>query len=155
MALFLTLAPMLLLAVIAAVVVGVARRQRGRLGPAIPGQVQPDASGVMVVPILAAHIRGGGLFPGKARNSINPTLALTPEGLAFKVLRRDRWAYAQLTSVHAAKGLLGPTLDFDSARAKLNVTVRDLATARQVLAALPRAVPLSKKATTLRDDGTL
>jgi hypothetical protein len=89
----------------------------------------------------------------RTRNSINPALALTAEGLEFKVVGRESWPYAALTSVKAGKGLLGATLGFEAARGALTVTVRDLATARQVLAALPRTVPLSPKAAALR--GTL
>ncbi len=153
MRLLLALAPILLLTVIAAIVI--VRRQRGRPAPASPDQARAGADGVVAVPILAAMVSGGGLFGGMARNSINPTLALTPEGLAFKVLRQDHWSYAQLTRVHAAKSLLGATLDFKAGGASLNVTVRDLAAARQVLAALPHTVPLSPKASALRDDGTI
>jgi hypothetical protein len=141
---------MLLLVVTAAVAIGVVRRHRDKLAP--PGQsLSVGEDGVISVPILAAIISGGGGFGGMARNSINPTLALAPDGIAFKVLRQDRWAYGQLTRVQAAKGLLGPTLGFNTARANLHVTVRDLATARQVLKALPPSVPLSKKAAAVRD----
>lgn len=154
MRLLFALAPILLLTVIAAIVI--VRRQRGSLAPAGQGQgPRAGADGVVAVPILAAMFSGGGLFGGMARNSINPTLALTPEGLTFKVLRQDHWSYAQLTRVDAATSLLGATLDFKAARASLNVTVRDVAAARQVLAALPHTVPLSPKASALRDDGTI
>ena len=129
------------------------RRQRDRLPTVIPGGVLASANGLTPVPIVAAMISGSGLFGAMAKNSINPSLDLTPDGLAFKVLGRDQWTYAQLTRVHAAKGLFGPTVDFRSARASLCVTVPDLETARQALAALPRSVPLSKQATALRDAG--
>jgi hypothetical protein len=155
LSLLLTLASVLFLVVIGAAAIGVVRRQRGRLAAGMPGQVlQAGADGVIVVPILAANIGGRGIFGGMANNSINPTLALTSEGLTFKVLRQDHWTYAQLTGVNAGKGLLGATLEFNAAHASLNVTVRDAAMARQVLVALPRTVQLSAKAAALRDDAT-
>ncbi len=152
MSLVLILASLAFMATIGAFAVWVLRRQRDRLSPAIPGEaLQADAEGVIVVPILSANISGGGLFGGMSNNSLSPKLALTPEGLNFKVLRQDHWTFAQLTRVDAGKSLLGATLDFKIAGASLTVTVRDLATARRVLAALPATVPLSERAARLRD----
>lgn len=151
------LAPLLTLALLVIIVgAGVAmnRAQRRRLAPA-PGQpLASDDAGGVDVPVLGLILRGGG-FGGMSRNSINPRLRLTPEGLAFKLFRQTLWPYAELIRVHAGKGLLGATLDIDAARGALHVTLPDLATARQVLAALPRSVPLTPKAAALRDDGVI
>ncbi len=147
------LAPLLFAGVMAVLAVSFVRRQRDRLAP--PGQgVTVGADGVTVVPILAAEIRGG-MLGGRAHNSLGPKLSLDAQGLSFKVLRQDRWTYDQLTRVDVAKSLLGPMLHVHTARAKLDVTVRDLAVARQVLAALPRTVPLTARAATLRDTGAI
>ncbi len=145
--------PVALLVLIAGLGVAMNRARRRRLAPS-PGQplAQDDAGGVDV-PVVGLLLRGG--FGGMSRNSINPRLRLTPEGLAFKLFRQTLWPYAELTRVHAGKGLLGATLDIDAARGALHVTLPDLATARQVLAALPRTVPLTPKAAALRDDGVI
>ncbi len=150
------LVPLLTLALLVLIVgVGVAmnRARRRRLAPP-PGQplARNDAGGIEV-PVVGLILRAG--FGGMSRNSINPRLRLTPEGLAFKLFRQTLWPYAELTRVHAGKGLLGATLDIDAARGALHVTLPDLATARQVLSALPRTVPLTSKAAALRDDGIL
>jgi hypothetical protein len=147
------LAPLLFAGVMAVLALGFVRRRRDQLAP--PGQgVTVGADGVTVVPILAAEIRGG-MLGGRARNSLGPKLSLDPQGLSFKVLRQDRWTYDQLTRVDVAKSLLGPMLHVQTGRAKLDVTVRDLAVACQVLAALPRTVPLTARAVTLRDTGAI
>ncbi|MGA0601483.1 hypothetical protein ACO2Q3_12340 [Caulobacter sp. KR2-114] len=153
MSAFATLPLLLALAVTGVLAFGFLRWQRDRLAP--PGQgVSVGADGVIVVPILAAEIRGG-MLGGRAHNSLGPKLSLDAQGLAFKVLKTDRWTYDQLTGVRLARGLLGPALEFRTARAHLTVTLRDLATARQVLAALPRAAPLSPEAAALRDHGEI
>lgn len=143
----------LVIVVTGVLAVGIARRQRDRLAP--PGQgLTTGADGVTVVPIVAAEFRGG-LMGVRTRNSLGPKLALTPQGVAFKVLKEDHWPYDQLTQVDVAKGLFGPMLDLRIARGHLTVTVRDLATARQVLAALPPTTPFTRRAAALRADGTL
>lgn len=148
------LLPVALLVLIVGLGVTMNRAQRRRLAPA-PGQpLASDDAGGVDVPVIGLILRGGGLG-GMSRNSLNPRLRLTPEGLAFKLFRQTVWPYAQLSRVHAGKGLLGATLDIDAGRATLHVTLPDLATARQVLAALPRTVPLTPKAAALRDDGLI
>ena len=146
--------PLLLLVLMGAVALAINRWQRQRLTPGQPGQPLPvDDAGGLDIPVLGADLRGG--FGSRMRNSINPRLRLTAAGLAFKVLRQDVWPYDDLIRVHAGKSLFGATLDFETRRASLHLTVPDLAMARQALAALPRTAPLTPKAAALRDDGLI
>lgn len=150
------LAPLLVLALLVLIVgLGVAmnRARRRRLAPTPDQPLARDDAGGIDVPVVGLILSGG--FGGMSRNSLNPRLRLTPEGLAFKLFRQTFWPYAELSRVHAGKGLLGATLNIDAARGALHVTLPDLATAQQVLVALPRTVPLTPKAAALRDDGVI
>ncbi len=112
-----------------------------------------DAHGDLVVPVL-------GLFTGAARhglrggakNSLGPVLAITPDGLRFKVLREARWSFSEIAQVDLGRALVSPSLQFKSARRGVLVAdVASLGLARQVLMALPPSVPLTPKAMALRD----
>ena len=104
----------------------------------------PD--GEMVVPIR-------GLFKGGAKNNLRPFLAITPDGLRFRVLMEERWTFAELARVDAGPALFGAaSLEFRSrSHGALSVSVAGLHIVKQVLQALPRSVEVTPRAAALRD----
>jgi hypothetical protein len=103
----------------------------------------PD--GEMVVPVR-------GLFKGGAKNSLRPFLAITPDGLRFRVLMEERWTFAELARVDAGPALFGASLEFKSrTHGALAVSVAGLHVARQVLQALPKSVETTPRAAAVRD----
>ncbi len=122
-----------------------------------PGEGAPEAGteDETVIPVRGLIVRGGGLFGGKARNSLTPSLSLTPHGVRFRVLVRDFWPYADLGAVDAGKTVLGAQLVFGvGGRRVLTAAVRDLDTVRLALAALPSGVKLTPRAAALRPDAS-
>jgi hypothetical protein len=131
------------------------KRQRETLPPvAFCGALTPGVDGAIAVPVLGLILRKSGGFGGMARNSLNPALALTPAGLDAKVIGRSHIPWAEVSRVDVAQGLLGAAVQFKG-RSSLRVTVRDLETARQVLAALPGGVMLGGRAAALLRDGRI
>ena len=105
----------------------------------------PD--GEMVVPIR-------GLFKGGAKNNLRPFLAITPDGLRFRILLEERWTFAELARVDAGPALFGASLEFRSrTHGALTVSLAGLHIARQVLQALPQSVETTPRAAALRDEG--
>jgi hypothetical protein len=103
----------------------------------------PD--GEMVVPVR-------GLFKGAAKNNLRPFLAITPDGLRFRVLMEERWTFAELARVDAGPALFGASLEFKSrTHGALSVSVAGLHITRQVLQALPKSVETTPRAAALRD----
>lgn len=98
----------------------------------------------------AVPIRG--LFKGGAKNSLRPFLALTPDGLRFRIIFEERWTFAELVRVDAGPALFGARLEFKSrTHGVLSVSLAGLHIARQVLQALPGSVEVTPRAAALRD----
>ncbi len=84
------------------------------------------------------------------RNSLSPRLAITAEGLRFKVIFEQFWRFADIRRVDVARTLMGSDV-LVTASKTLRITVADRAAAQRFLAALPRSLPLTAKAVALRD----
>jgi hypothetical protein len=122
-----------------------------RSAPPAPTGIAAD--GAVTVPVHGLYLRRAGLFGGVSHNNLNPRFAIAPDGIRFRVFResvlpfshidhvelRDRFGLTYLLFVNGA----GPRL--------LSVSVGNRHNAKQVLDALPRAVPLTAEAATLRD----
>ncbi len=113
------------------------RPQGGRgLGVQGTGVLQRSAEGDIIVPVTAT-------FKGGAHNSLYPALAITPDGLRFKVLREGRWPFPEVSRVVVARTLFGARLTFESRRdGQLVARVASLDVARQAVAALPAVIPV-------------
>lgn len=105
----------------------------------------------VIIPVRGLYWRGGGLFGGSAHNSIRPSLAVAPDGVRYRVLRRGTLPYAEIEHVDVRKGLFGFSLIFVSGRQVLAADVGDPATAKRALDALPRSTKLTAEAAILRD----
>jgi hypothetical protein len=138
-----TFAPLLSGLVVLALAIGVLsaiRQRQGGRGPSLDTQgnavLQRDSEGDFVVPVKAT-------FKGGAHNSLYPALAITPEGLRFKVLGEGRWPFPEVARVIVARTLFGASLTFESRRdGTLVARVASLEVARQAVAALPAAIPV-------------
>jgi hypothetical protein len=98
--------------------------------------LQRGPDGGLAVPVTA-------IFKGGAHNSLNPKLAIGPDGLRFKLLGESRWPFSEIERVVVASALFGVSLTFESRHeGKLVAQVRSLDVARQVTAALPTSVPV-------------
>ena len=124
---------LLTLATIAAAVLVLRRLRTGQdAGPDVVLQRDPD--GEMAVPVR-------GLFKGGAHNNLNPVLAITPQGLRFRILFEERWAFADLARLDAGPALFGASVEFQSrGRAAASASVATLPIPRPVLPASPASV---------------
>jgi hypothetical protein len=143
-----TALPLLLFATIGIVLL--LRRKMAKAAPAAP---EIAADGTMLVPIRGLYLRRGGIMGGMTHNNINPSFAIAPDGIRFRVFLdswlpfsniehvevRERFGFVYLLLVNSA----GPRL--------LSVNVGNHGTAKHVLDALPRSVALTPEAATLRD----
>ena len=125
---------------------------RSRKPSAFPKPILTDGAGGRVVPLQAAFAGLRGLpWVAVAYNNANPSLVITADGLAFRVLRRQMRTFAEIERVDlltfGASVVLrfcftGRPLTFDAG-------LGSLVLARQVLELLPAGVPLSDRATAL------
>jgi hypothetical protein len=111
----------------------------------------PD--GVMPVAVGALYMRQGGLLGAKSHNSINPQFAVAPDAIHFKLFRKSRLPFASIEHIEVRERFGRVYLLFLNTAAPrlLSANVRDRATAKSVLDALPRSITLTPEAATIRD----
>lgn len=141
--------------VVAVSVAGVLRLCKifANAGRQIERQEQQDTpKDTVFVPVSATFICKGPL-PGMARNSIWPSLLITPTGIQFRVLIEKNWSFSEISQVDVRKTRFGGVrLVFaGGGRRIFTAKVRDLTAARTALAALPHNLPLSVNAAIIRD----
>ena len=111
----------------------------------------PDAQGTVAIPVRGTASRGG-LMAGHSANSINPSFAVTGQGLRIKVLTTTDLPFATISHVDARKTMTGGTaLVFHVPGRVYIVRFGDPGLARQALALMPPAVPLAEAAAIARD----
>jgi hypothetical protein len=133
----------LTLATAAAVVI--LRRPRTGRDASLDMVLERGPDGEMAVPVR-------GLFKGGAKNNLRPFLAITPEGLRFRIIFEERWTFAELARVDAGPVLFGASLEFRSrTHGVLTASLAGLHIAQQVLRALPQTVETTARAAALRD----
>jgi hypothetical protein len=127
------------------------RRNAQRTMPTVPLEIAAD--GTIAVPVRGLYLRRAGIFGGDSNNSVNPRFAIGPDGIGYRVFRRGRLPFAAIEHVEVRKRFGSVHLLFlnSSGPRLLSVNVGDRDTARQVLDALPRSVPLTPEAAMIRD----
>ncbi len=89
------------------------------------------------------------LFENSAtrKNGIMPLFAVDTDGIRFFLFGETYWPAATLAVIDIAKSFFGADIVIDTAdRQRLRVSLRDEATARGLLAALPPGAPLTDRA---------
>lgn len=107
-------------------------------------------AGGIVVPVRQLRRTFG--FFGHSKNGISPRLELAPDGLRFKVFKPDYWRFADIAEVDAPWKPFGTTLAVRNREgARLYIDLADKTRGRDLLRALPQSVPLTRRATDMRD----
>jgi hypothetical protein len=127
------------------------RRNALRTMPSVPLEIAAD--GTIAVPIRGLYLRRAGIFGGDSNNSVNPRFAIGPEGIGYRVFRQDRLPFSAIDHVEVRERFGSVHLLFlnSSGPRLLSVNVGDPDSAKQVLNALPRTVPLTPEAAMMRD----
>lgn len=114
------------------------------------------ADGTIAVPVRGLYLRRIGIFGGDSKNSVNPRFAIGPEGIRYRVFRQGQLPFSIIDHVEVRERFGSVHLLFlnSSGPRLLSVNVGDRDTAKQVLNALPRTVPLTPEAAMIRDGAT-
>ncbi len=142
-------APLFLLSIAAAIyIIRLLRRRQDN----IPEGTAPDGTGERIA--VRGLYRRSGIFGGEAHNSINPVFAIGEDALHFRIFRATSWPFSEIGQVDLRKGVIGDVrilfLTPGNGR-MLAVAVADMDAARALLGKLPRSLPISIDAATLRD----
>ncbi|WP_066807565.1 hypothetical protein [Sphingomonas asaccharolytica] len=135
--------------------VGIALLRRRNALRAMPSRpLEAAADGMIAVPIRGLYLRRAGLFEGGSNNSVNPRFASGPEGIRYRVFREGRLPFSAIDHVEVRERFGSVHLLFLNSFGPrlLSVNVGDRDSAKQVLNALPRSVPLTPEAAVIRDD---
>jgi hypothetical protein len=146
---FTILMPLLVFAAVGVVLLR--RRKALRAMPIVPLEIATD--GTIAVPVRGLYLRRAGIFGGESNNSINPRFAIGPDGIFYRVFRRGRLPFAAIDHVEVRERFGSVHLLFlnSSGPRLLSANVGDRDSAKQVLNALPRSVPLTPEAALIRD----
>lgn len=146
---FTILLPVLVL--VAAGIVLLRRRKTLQAISSAPLEIAAD--GAIAVPIRGLYLRRARMFGGDSNNSVNPLFAIEPEGICYRVFREGRLPFSAIDHVEVRERFGSVHLLFlNSADPRLlSVNIGDRGTAKQVLNALPRTVPLTPEAAMIRD----
>ena len=117
-------------------------RSRKSLGSA--GPIIIDASGVATIPVFATFTGLRGLSPwlALATNSLNPRLAVAPDGLHYRVIGDQIVPYSLVHSVEVRRGpgTVNLCFVFNDGPFTLSANVGDDASAFQALGRLPPSI---------------
>lgn len=146
---FTILMPLLVFAAVGIVLLR--RRNALRAMPSAP--LDAAADGTIAVPIRGLYLRRAGMFGGDSNNSVNPRFVIEPGDICYRVFREGRLPFSAIDHVEVRERFGSVHLLFlNSADPRLlSVNVGDRGTAKQVLNALPRTVPLTPEAAMIRD----
>lgn len=112
--------------------------------------------GATAIPVRGLYLRRGALA-GESRNSINPRLAVAPEGLHFRLFGAGTLPFSAIGHVElrARFGRIHLLFVNPTSPRLLSVCLTDRAAAKQLLDLLPRTLALTPEAAALRDKSTL
>ena len=146
--------PILLFGSIAATGWFFRRRWRNRRDQATVTNIVTGAAGAATIPVLVTFtgVRGLPWWYGIAMNNAAPLLVIEPDGIRFRVIRRQRRSFAEIECVDVRQGWRTVNLDFTfhGSIFTFAANVGTVALAAHVIASLPSGVPLSSRAQALR-----
>ncbi len=104
------------------------------------------------IPVRSLMTGGRGLG-GTTKNSMNPRLSITRDGIRFRIFRDTCWSFAEIARVDLQKFPFGMNLLFTSTDGTtLTADVRNPDTAKRVLSSLPPTLPLTPTAAAARNN---
>ncbi|WP_165356264.1 hypothetical protein [Sphingosinicella sp. BN140058] len=110
-----------------------------------------EPTGAMLVPVR--QLKRSYRLLGYSSNSINPKLAVTSDGLDFKLFKPDHWRFADIARVEFVRMPFVTRLEIKSrSDGRLYVDLADKARARDLLRALPADLPFTARALSLREN---
>lgn len=117
-------------------------RSRKSLGSA--GPISIDASGMVTIPVFATFtgLRGVSPWLALATNSLNPRLAIAPDGLHYQVIGERTAAFSLVHSVEVRRGpgTVNLCFIFNDGPFTFSANVGDDASAEKALGHLPPSI---------------
>ena len=130
------------------------RLARSRYEQAIVANITMDQTGGAHIPVLATFsgVRGLPWWYAVATNNAKPSLVITPTGIDFRVVRRDRrsWKDIEGIDVRQAPGTVNLDVTFRGALLTFSANLGSVPLAAHVLSLIPAPVPLSDRAIAIK-----
>lgn len=126
---------------------------RSRRPSLTPLPIVLDAAGGSVVPVVATFSGPrGSAWIAWSRNSLDPALTITSDGLVYKVIRRTsrHWAAIEEVDVRRFGATVTLTFAFRGSATAFTANTGSEILAARVLDLLPRHVPLTDRARALQ-----
>lgn len=127
----------------------ISRWLRSRRPSSTPAPIVDDGAGGNVIPLVAAFIGLRGLsWIGFASNNLNPRLAITPDGITYRVvgLQTRSWADIEQVDVFSLGATVNLGFVFRGSPFTLDANVGSITLAARTLALLPGHVALTDRA---------
>lgn len=128
------------------------RRLRSRRPSTAPVVLGDDGSGGKVIPIVAGFLSlRGWRWVGLATNNLNPLLVVERTGITFRVLRKQRRSYEEVSEVDVRifGGTVNLCFSFRDSPVGFDANLGNIRLAEDVLRLLPSQVRLTPQAAAL------
>lgn len=130
------------------------RLARSRHENAVVANIMTDQAGATHIPVLATFsgVRGLPWWYAVATNNANPSLAVTLDGLDFRVVRRHQrsWNEIERIDIRQAPGTVNFDVTFRGALLTFSANLGAVPLAMRVLSLIPASVTLSDRAVAVK-----